>query len=79
MARYKTKYGIGEEVEVFGIAGVVTGVTINKGGKSYEFSYLGDNGPTCCHCSEVEMNTRTRNELGFKPSRGKKNENIQEK
>ena len=65
MARYTTKYKIGQRVEVQGIPGQITAVTVRKGYRSYEFSYVKDGGPTCCNCEEVEIRTDNQDPLGF--------------
>ncbi len=66
MARYTTKYGIGQNVEVQGIPGQITAVTLRKGHRAYEFSYVKDGGPTSCMCEEVEISNGNNNSLGFK-------------
>lgn len=46
MARYTTKYKIGQRVESQGIPGQITAITFRKGHRAYEFSYIKDGGPT---------------------------------
>ncbi len=65
MARYTTKYKIGQRVESQGIPGQITAITLRKGHRAYEFSYIKDGGPTSCVCEEVEITSGNDNPLGF--------------
>ncbi len=66
MARYTTKYGIGEQVQVYGKPGLITAVHIRKGHRAYEFSYTDNGTPTSCNCEEVEIATCSDTPIGFK-------------
>ncbi len=65
MARYAVKYGIGQRVEAHGIPGQITAVTLRKGHRAYEFSYVKDGGPVSSWCEEVEIRSDNKNPLGF--------------
>lgn len=66
MAKYTTRYKIGQKVEAHGIPGQITAVTIRKGYRQYEFSYVKDGGPTACMCDEVEIQSCNDGSLGFR-------------
>ncbi len=65
MARYTSKFGIGQRVEVYGKPGLITAVFIRKGHRAYEFSYTNDGTPTSCNCEEVEIFAGNDNPIGF--------------
>ena len=65
MARYKTKYAINQKVEAHGLPGMVTAIHIRNRHRAYEFSYVGEGGPTSCNCEEGEIKAVGDNKLGF--------------
>ena len=66
MSKYSVKHGIGKQVSVQGINGRVTAVTIRGKGRQYEFSFLGDSGPTSIWAEECEIEDVNDNRLGFR-------------
>ena len=68
MARYNTKYKIGQSVKVHNIPGKVTAIHIRNKHRSYEFSYLDNQNPTCYTCEECEIesvDTKPTSQIGF--------------
>jgi len=66
MARYTSKYGIGQKVKVYGKPGLITAIHIRKGHRAYEFSYTDNGTPTSCTCEEVEICAGQISQIGFK-------------
>lgn len=67
MARVNVKYPCGKKVRCGGVEGIVTAIHIRGRGRSYEFSYVDNNGdPKSCNTEECELEPAKTNSLGFR-------------
>ena len=66
MARYSTKYGCGDNVNVYGIPGKVTAVHIRGKQHSYSIGYVDKGSPAEVHCEEIEVARSDEVGIGFR-------------
>jgi len=66
MARISVKYPCGKKTSCFGVDGIVTAVIIRGKNRSYEFSYLDNDGnPTSKTVEECELALENHSQIGF--------------
>ena len=65
--KVSVKYPYGSEVLAHNVVpGIVTAVTIRGGYKSYEFSYINNDGnPASTICTEAELSINNTKPIGF--------------
>jgi len=67
MASYKVKHRIGEEIEAYGVPGIITAVTIREGNRVYEVGYLDkDDKPSYFLAQECELQKSGSKSMGFR-------------
>ena len=66
MAKYNTKFKIGENVDVYGIPGKITAIHIRGSSRSYSIGYVKDGEIIETCCVEVEIEHSSKSKLGFK-------------
>ena len=55
MGRITTKFRCGDKVQVGSTPGMITAIIVRGKGRSYEFSYENDTGPTCINAQDFEI------------------------
>ncbi len=67
MARITVKYPCGSKVVSHGIVpGIVTAITVRGKYRSYELSYINNDGnPACAQCTEDELSDNDGESIGF--------------
>lgn len=67
MARVNVKYPCGKKVRCGGVEGMVTAIFIRGKGRSYEFSYIDNDGnPKSTQAEEFELENAEPKQIGFR-------------